>query len=118
MATALTEPAFWVLTGLAEEPRHGYALLRRIEELSDGASAIRVTTLYATLDRLERDGQIHVLSEEVVDGRARRTYAITDDGRATLAHETERLVARARAARASLGAPRLVWNRTAAWAPA
>ena len=102
MAAALTEPAFWVLTALAEAPAHGYVILRRVEEVSGGDGALRVTTLYATLERLERSHLVRVLSEQVVDGRARRTYEITDDGRSALSTETERLLARAAAARRGL----------------
>lgn len=112
MPRDLTEPAFWVLTALSEAPRHGYAVLGRVEELSVGQSPLRVTTLYATLERLERDGRIRVVSEEVVDGRARRTYEVTVEGRQVLSQETERLMVRARAARASLGQARPVWTRT------
>lgn len=96
----LTEPAFWVLTALVEQPRHGYAVLRRAEEL--GAQDLKVTTLYATLERLAGWGLARVLSEEVVDGRARRTYAVTDEGRELLVAEADRAATRAEAARRSL----------------
>lgn len=100
--TPLTEPAFWVLTVLAEGPHHGYAVLKRAEELSAGGAALRVTTLYATLDRLEQQGLVRVVSEEVVGGRARRTHEITPDGRGLLAAEAERLLVRAQAAQRQL----------------
>lgn len=116
MAT-LTEPAFWVLTALAEAPRHGYAVLRRVGELS-GESPLRVTTLYATLERLQREGRIRVVSEEIVDGRARRTFDITDHGREVLIVEVDRLVVRARAAQASLGGRQPAGAPVHGWAPA
>ncbi|PWJ47715.1 transcriptional regulator, PadR family [Quadrisphaera granulorum] len=100
----LTEPAFWVLTALAEGPLHGYAVLKRVGELSGGTTSLRVTTLYATLDRLSQQGLVRLVSEEVVDGRARRTYEITPDGRGQLTAEAERLLARARAAQQQLQA--------------
>lgn len=118
MPDPLTEPASWVLTAVAEEPRHGYAVLRRVVELSGGEDRLRVTTLYATLERLERAGQVRVVSEEVVEGRARRTYDITEQGREVLAQEAERLLARAQAAQASLAGPRPARTRPAGWAPA
>lgn len=105
MPAPLTEPAFWVLTALVEQPRHGYAVLRRAEEL--GAQDLKVTTLYATLERLERSGLARVLSEEVVDGRARRTYAVTNEGREVLVAEAERASVRAAAAQRSLAGPAL-----------
>ena len=108
----LTEPAFWVLTALAEEPLHGYAVLKRVGELSDGTTALRVTTLYATIERLEHQGSVSLVSEDVVDGRARRTYAITSDGRALLTAEAERLLARAQAAQRQLRQPSPGLRRT------
>jgi PadR family transcriptional regulator PadR len=102
MALSLSESAFWALTALAREPLHGYAILRSVEELSDGEMTLRVTTLYATLERLEHSGLVQVVAEEVVDGRARRTYAVTDRGRQVLAQEAGRLLARAQAARRGL----------------
>jgi len=103
MPAPLTEPAFWVLTALVEQPRHGYAVMQRAEEL--GAPELKATTLYATLERLERGGLARVLSEEVVDGRARRTYAVTNEGRQLLVEEADRAAARAAAAQRSLAGP-------------
>lgn len=108
----MTETAFWILTALAAGRRHGYALLSDVERLSAGAVALRVTTLYASLERLERDGRIHSAGEEVVEGRARRYYEISDRGRDELAEEADRLAARAAAAKASMagatGRPRAI----------
>lgn len=98
----MSESTFWILTALTGEPRHGYGILRDVEQLSDGRASLRVTTLYAGLDRLERSGLIHLSSEEVVDGRARRYYELTPDGRQALSKEAESLRARARVARVSL----------------
>jgi PadR family transcriptional regulator PadR len=100
--TMMSESAFWILTALTAEPRHGYGILRDVEELSGGTVSLRVTTLYAGLERLEHSGLIHVSSEEVVDSRARRYYLLTPDGRQALLEEAERLRARARVARAGL----------------
>jgi PadR family transcriptional regulator PadR len=100
----MTETAFWILTALAAGRRHGYAVLADVARLSDGAVTLRVTTLYASLDRLVREGRIRASGEEVVDGRARRYYEITDAGRGELEAEADRLQARAAAARASIAA--------------
>lgn len=100
----MTETAFWILTALAAGRRHGYALLSDVERLSAGAVVLRVTTLYASLERLERDGRILSSGEEVVEGRARRYYEISDRGRDELKTEADRLAARAAAARASMAA--------------
>lgn len=100
----MTEAAFWILTALAEGRRHGYAVLGDVERMSGGAVTLRVTTLYASLERLERTGSIRTAGEEVVDGRTRRYYELTEPGRAGLAAEAERLAARARAAQTRLRA--------------
>lgn len=97
----MTETAFWILTALAAGRRHGYAVLGDVERLSDGAVVLRVTTLYASLERLEREGRIRSAGEEVVDGRARRYYEISDAGRDELITEADRLAVRAAAAKAN-----------------
>lgn len=63
---------------------------------------LRVTTLYASLDRLQRDGRIRSAGAEVVDGRARRYYEILDLGRDDLTAEADRLAARAAVAVANV----------------
>lgn len=98
----MTETAFWILAALSAGSRHGYAILSDVKELSDGAMVLRVTTLYASLERLERESRIRITGEEVVDGRARRYYEITEDGRAQLEAEAERLARRAAVGKASI----------------
>ena len=95
----MTQAAFFVLTALADQPRHGYGILREVEELSGGDVQLRVGTLYGVLDRLTVDGLIAPDREEVHDGRLRRYYRVTDDGTRALAAEAERMAAGASAAR-------------------
>ncbi|WBO69112.1 PadR family transcriptional regulator [Streptomyces camelliae] len=95
----MTRAAFFVLTALADQPRHGYGILREVEELSDGEVQLRVGTLYGVLDRLTADGLIVLDREEVQQGRLRRYYRLTDDGVAALEAEAERMAAGAGAAR-------------------
>ncbi|MFC7431345.1 MULTISPECIES: PadR family transcriptional regulator [unclassified Agrococcus] len=102
MATGITETTFWILTSLADGRRHGYAILRDVERLSDGAVTLRVTTLYAALERIVREGHAIAAGDEVVDGRARRYYELTDAGGDALERETAALEARTRVARARL----------------
>lgn len=92
------EPTLLLLTALADAPRHGYAIMQEVQLISQGRVKMRTGTLYGALDRLLGQGLIAVHEETVVDGRARRTYALTKDGRAVLAKETERLAATAREA--------------------
>lgn len=87
----LQEPTLLLLTALADEPRHGYGLIQEIDAISRGRVRMRTGTLYGALDRLLQQGLIRVEREEVVDGRARKVYALAEPGRSVLAAETERL---------------------------
>lgn len=100
------ENTFWILTALAGGRQHGYAILRDVESLTASKVSLRVTTLYASLERLERDGLVRRAGEEIVDGRARRYYELTDDGVQGLTGETEQLAVRLRAAKKRLAVAR------------
>ena len=114
MSNTLSESAFWILTALAPEPLHGYAIMRDAGEASDGRVSLKATTLYASLDRLERDHLVEIAREEVVDGLARRTYRRTEHRGAARAREVGELEARARAARSRLASTRIaLTGRTA-----
>lgn len=95
----MTQAAFFVLTALADQPRHGYGILREVEDLSSGEVQLRVGTLYGVLDRLTADGLIVLDREEVQQGRLRRYYRLTDEGVQALTAEAERMAAGASAAR-------------------
>ncbi|MEU8579387.1 PadR family transcriptional regulator [Streptomyces abikoensis] len=100
---AMQEPTLLLLTALADEPRHGYAIAREVESISGGRVKMRTGTLYGALERLLQQGLVQVHKEEVVDSRLRRTYTLTAPGRATLAAEAERIAATAREATRRLG---------------
>nr|WP_119611919.1 PadR family transcriptional regulator [Streptomyces acidiscabies] len=95
----MTQAAFFVLTALADQPRHGYGILREVEDLSGGEVRLRVVTLYGVLDRLTADALIVLDREEVQQGRLRRYYRLTDEGVAALDAEAERMAAGASAAK-------------------
>jgi DNA-binding PadR family transcriptional regulator len=103
---ALQEPTVLLLTALADAPKHGYALMQEVEAISGGRVRLRTGTLYGALDRLLQQGLIAVDSEEVVEGRNRRAYALSEAGREVLAAEAERLRATADEARRRLEAGR------------
>lgn len=105
MSATLGTTAFWILTSLTQGRRHGYAILRDVNEASGDPDALKTTTLYATIERLQAHGLVIEDGDEIVDGRARRYYALTDTGRSRLAHEVADLERRASAARAALGSP-------------
>ncbi|KAB7845583.1 PadR family transcriptional regulator [Streptomyces mobaraensis] len=100
---AMQEPTLLLLTALADEPRHGYAIAREVESISGGRVKMRTGTLYGALERLLQQGLVQVHKEEVVDSRLRRTYTLTAPGRAALAAEAERIAATAREATRRLG---------------
>lgn len=98
MTTPLREPAFLILTALAGGPLHGYGLISEVSGLSGGRVTLRPGTLYGALDRLTEDGHVTPDHDEVVDGRLRRYYRLTDTGAALLEAEASRLRANADAA--------------------
>jgi PadR family transcriptional regulator, regulatory protein PadR len=94
----ITEPAFFVLTALADGPRHGYGMVAQVAELSEGRVSLKVGTLYGVLDRLLGEGFVALDREEVEQGRLRRYYRLTERGGAALAEEAARQAANARVA--------------------
>lgn len=98
----LREPTYFVLAALAPGPAHGYRIIQSIEELSGGRVTVRAGTLYAALDRLERDGYIELVGTETGDGPPRRSFALTPAGRELLAEEVARLQANVEVGQASL----------------
>lgn len=82
-----------LLSLIAEQPRHGYDLIRAIEELSGGAYVPSPGIVYPTLTMLNEMGQI----EEASSDRARKAFAITAEGSEYLAArkaEVDALLAR------------------------
>ena len=80
---------------IAAEPRHGYDLIRAVEELSDGAYAPRPGIVYPTLTMLQDMGHI----EEVPGEGARKVFRVTEEGSSWLAErgdEAEALIERIR----------------------
>ena len=102
MSDPLREPTFLILAALAPQPLHGYALIGEVAELSGGRMTLRPGTLYGALDRLADEGLLEADREEVVDGRLRRYYRLTDAGAAVLEQEAARLQHNADAARGRL----------------
>jgi DNA-binding PadR family transcriptional regulator len=79
---------------IADEPRHGYELMKALEELTGGAYSPSPGTIYPTLSLLEDEGAI---AESDGGEGTRKAFAATDQGRAELeekAGEVEALIAR------------------------
>ncbi len=86
-----------VLAILSEGESYGYAILKRIRELSNGALAWTDGMLYPLLHRLERLGYVTTEWRTPPEGRRRRYYAITTEGHAALAQHKRQWVTVTRA---------------------
>jgi PadR family transcriptional regulator PadR len=76
-----------VLAILADGESYGYAILKRVREVSGGELEWTDGMLYPLLHRLRRLGYVTTEWRSPPEGRRRRYYAITDDGRAALAEQ-------------------------------
>ena len=74
------EPTYLILVALADGERYGYGIIQEIEALSKGAVRLGPGTLYGALDRLGGEGLVEATRTEVVDGRHRRYYRLTELG--------------------------------------
>ena len=79
------EPSLYILVSLTEGPKHGYAIMTDVEEIT--GTPMGPGTLYGALARLERRGLIEAL--EAVDRR--RPYRLTGLGEAMVRAQLERL---------------------------
>jgi len=89
-------PTYFVLASLLDGPLHGYAIIQRAAELSGNRVRLATGTLYTALDRLTAEGYVRLVREEIVNGRARRSYGLTDSGAGALRAEAARQAAAAR----------------------
>ncbi len=86
----LTEPVFLVLLSLAQQPRHGYSILKDVKQMSGGRVVLSTGTLYGALQRLLSQGWI----ERFEDGdtsRDKRAYRLSNEGKRSLQAEIERM---------------------------
>ena len=97
----MTPLTYRILLALADADRHGYGIIREIEEREGAGAAPSTGALYLALQRMEREGLVEAAPEpeEAVDAR-RRYYRLTRDGRLLAEQESSRLAALVRAARA------------------
>jgi DNA-binding PadR family transcriptional regulator len=92
---------FYILLALADGERHGLAIARDVQTLSDGSVKLWPATLYGSLDELRTRKWIEELDEHPQEeSERRRYYRLTRTGRAVLADEADRLSRLARIARA------------------
>lgn len=92
-AKPLPSASLHIVLALLDGELHGYALMGRVAELSDGAVRMGPGTLYGTLKRLTDDGLIEETTDRVSrdDNERRRYYQLTASGRAVAVTELARL---------------------------
>ncbi|MGH8879389.1 MAG: PadR family transcriptional regulator [Stackebrandtia sp.] len=110
----MREPTFHILSALADQPRYGYDIIQEVSTLSNDRVKLQAGTLYAALDRLGDEGLIHTDREEVVRGRLRRYYRLSDSGGRALTTEIARMRADAAAAERRLRLPKPAGPQAAA----
>ncbi len=90
----LPSSSFHVLLDLAEDEKHGYAIMREVERISEGAVRMGPGTLYGTIKRLLEMGLVEESGERPdpeLDDERRRYYRITGLGDRVVTAEVRRL---------------------------
>jgi DNA-binding PadR family transcriptional regulator len=90
----LTPAMFHILLALADKERHGYEIMREIDERSEGRVRLGPGTLYGSIKRMLSDGLIEELDERPdpeLDDERRRYYRLTNLGHRVAVAEAERL---------------------------
>jgi DNA-binding PadR family transcriptional regulator len=104
----LTPAILHILLALADEDRHGYAIMQEVARLTDGAIRMGPGTLYGTIKRMLAAALIEEADERPdpdVDDERRRYYRATSLGLRVLRAETARMAALVNAARAKKVTP-------------
>ena len=78
-----------ILRTLALEPKHGWAIAKRIQQVSQEVLQVQQGSLYPALHRLEQQGWIEAEWAEAGSGRQAKFYRLTRAGRGQLEKETE-----------------------------
>jgi DNA-binding PadR family transcriptional regulator len=82
----LTEATYYIMLALVQ-PLHGYGVMQKVEEISQGTVKIGPGTLYGAFTSLEKEGLIIKVKEE----ERRKSYTLTLKGRAVLSIQIKRL---------------------------
>lgn len=98
----LTEATLLILLSLVEEPRHGYSIMKDVQDLSQGRVILSTGTLYGALKRLLDQGWIIRVdtpkNEDDINNRPRKAYMLTRLGKRILDAEVQRIQSLAAAA--------------------
>ena len=76
-----------ILKTLAVEPKHGWAIAKRIQQISNDVLKVQQGSLYPALYRLEKEGWVTAEWRETDTGREAKFYQLTKTGRAHLKKE-------------------------------
>ena len=89
----LTETTFYILLSLSPKPKHGYAMMKDVENLSESRIRLSTGTLYGAIKRLLEKGWIKRVEDQNADenGRGRKAYVLTRYGKRILNAEVDRL---------------------------
>ncbi len=89
----LTETTFLILFSLSSGPRHGYAIMKEVEALSEGRVLLSTGTLYGGIKRLLDDAWIERVDDPLPNDtdRQRKAYVLTDRGRRMMNAEIGRM---------------------------
>ena len=90
----LTPAMFHILLALADKERHGYDIMREVDERTEGNMRLGPGTLYGSIKRMLNDGLIEELDERPdpeLDDERRRYYRLSDLGRRVAVAEAQRL---------------------------
>lgn len=82
----MTETSFYILACL-KEANHGYGIVQKVKEMTDGEIVLTPGTLYGTLSKMEKDALIVFVREE----EKRKIYQITELGLEVLTLELNRI---------------------------
>ena len=99
-----------IMTALADGEKHGYAVMREVEQMTDGEVTMGPGTLYGAVKRMLSAGLIEETEERPdpeIDDERRRYYRLTGFGARVLTAETARLERIVRRAQAKQAARRL-----------
>jgi PadR family transcriptional regulator PadR len=78
-----------ILRTISLEPKHGWAIAKRIQQISNEVLQVQQGSLYPALHRLEQQGWIRAKWSESDSGRQAKFYSLTAAGRTQLEREKE-----------------------------
>ncbi len=94
MSGSVTPAVFHILLSLLDGPKHGYAIMKEVDERTQGEVQLPPGTLYRSLQKMRRQGLVEMLDEPAPDGihdTRRRSYRLTSLGADSARAEAERL---------------------------